>query len=119
MWGMGGVVGVFLYPGRLVLSGLGSFGGGLWWFDDGLGCFCGGLGGLVEVWVVWVFQWTASCAISEGSDKPVHSEHSLPAHVKRKAESLTKATCSTTLKRSSKWPLFNFIFSDLAIMILK
>ena len=24
-----------------------------------------------------------------------------------------------TLKRSSKWPLFNFIFSDLALMILK
>ena len=44
MWGMGGVVGVFIYPGRLVLCGLGSFGGGLWWFDDGLGCFCGGLG---------------------------------------------------------------------------
>ena len=25
----------------------------------------------------------------------------------------------TTLKRSSKWPLFNFIFSDLALILLK
>ena len=24
-----------------------------------------------------------------------------------------------TLKRNSKWPLFNFVFSDLALMILK
>ena len=38
----------------------------------------------------------------------VHREHSL-----------TDTTLTYTLKRSSKWPLFNFIFSDLVLLLLK
>ena len=32
---------------------------------------------------------------------------------------VTGTTDMYTLKQSSKWPIFNFIFSDLALMLLK
>ena len=41
---------------------------------------------------------------------------------KCKVDLSTKAAhfgLSHTLKRSSKWPIFNFTFSDLALMLLK
>ena len=43
---------MLIYPGMLVLCGLGRFGGGLGWFGDDLGWFGVGLGCFGVVWRV-------------------------------------------------------------------
>ena len=80
----------------------------------GLSCICEDYNANLKLY--WLFEYGTSRFPN------IIILNNLYVSTKCKVDLSTKAAhfgLSHTLKRSSKWPLFNFIFSNLALMLLK